>query len=171
MGRQVCQAGQGSQREKSTGGPSIVMPSKLALLDTNILVYAFSRDSEKYQPSRSLLEQVKIGELEACLTSQVLAGFYSVVTDQRRFTIPQTPQKVLRAIEQILAMPSVTLLPQPTNTTSKWIALIKDYPAKSSAVFDVQLVATMITNNIHRIYTYNRSDFERFPQIEVITPG
>ncbi len=36
--------------------------------------------------------------------------------------------------------------------------------------FDCVLVATMQTNGVRRIYTYNRQHFTPFPDIEVLTP-
>jgi predicted nucleic acid-binding protein len=37
-------------------------------------------------------------------------------------------------------------------------------------IFDCLLVATMQTNGIRRIYTYNRQHFTPFSDIEVLTP-
>jgi len=37
-------------------------------------------------------------------------------------------------------------------------------------IFDCLLVATMQTNGIRHIYTYNRQHFTPFPDIEVLTP-
>jgi predicted nucleic acid-binding protein len=37
-------------------------------------------------------------------------------------------------------------------------------------IFDVQLVATMLANDVTRIYTYNRPDFERFGEVKILTP-
>jgi predicted nucleic acid-binding protein len=37
-------------------------------------------------------------------------------------------------------------------------------------IFDLHLVATMKANGILRIYTFNRDDFEAFPELEVLTP-
>ncbi len=35
---------------------------------------------------------------------------------------------------------------------------------------DLQIVATMLANGTHRIYTYNNGDFEAFPELSVIKP-
>jgi predicted nucleic acid-binding protein len=37
-------------------------------------------------------------------------------------------------------------------------------------VFDLQLAATMLANDVPRIYTFNREDFEVFPELAVVTP-
>lgn len=34
----------------------------------------------------------------------------------------------------------------------------------------VHLVATMLSNGLTRLYTFNREDFSRFKEIEVLTP-
>lgn len=37
-------------------------------------------------------------------------------------------------------------------------------------MFDLQIVAMMQANNIHRIYTFNTVDFTVFPELVVINP-
>jgi predicted nucleic acid-binding protein len=50
------------------------------------------------------------------------------------------------------------------------IELIKKYPVNAQDIFDLQIVATMLSNNITRIYTYNEKDFSRYNEIEVLNP-
>jgi predicted nucleic acid-binding protein len=47
---------------------------------------------------------------------------------------------------------------------------VRREPVRAGRVFDVQLAATMVTNGVRRIHTFNRSDFERFADFEVLTP-
>jgi predicted nucleic acid-binding protein len=101
----------------------------------------------------------------------VLAEFYAIVTNARRVTDPRPPQEVLDAIDRILAMPGMTLLPAPVDLVNRWTALVRAQPVTGSKVFDAQLVATMQGNGIRRIYTFNGPDFEKFPDIEVVTPS
>jgi hypothetical protein len=37
-------------------------------------------------------------------------------------------------------------------------------------VFDLQLVATILANDVQPIYTFNAKDFEPFPELAVVTP-
>ena len=37
-------------------------------------------------------------------------------------------------------------------------------------IFNLQLVATMLSNSVTRLYTYNQSDFSQFKEIEVLLP-
>jgi len=48
--------------------------------------------------------------------------------------------------------------------------LLKRRPVIGGNVFDLQIVATMLANDIHRIYTYNVDDFAVFPELVVLKP-
>lgn len=149
----------------------MTMPSEPpALVDANVLVYAFHQDSDHYEASRNLLEQSQDGMHALCVTPQVLAEFYAVVTDSRRVAVAKQPDEALQAVADLLAMPGLTLLGMPAEIVSHWIELVRRRPVTRGAIFDVQLVATMLANGIKRIYTFDRSDFEQFTEIEVLVP-
>ncbi|MBV9676410.1 MAG: hypothetical protein JO185_08750, partial [Acidobacteriaceae bacterium] len=44
-------------------------------------------------------------------------------------------------------------------------------PVTGGAVFDLQLAAAMLANDVQRIYTFNAEDFEVFPELIVVVPG
>jgi predicted nucleic acid-binding protein len=67
-------------------------------------------------------------------------------------------------------LPGIRVLPTPAQVVVNWMALLQRRPVTGGAVFDLQLVATMQANNIHRIYTFNARDFEVFPELTVIAP-
>jgi len=146
------------------------MPAELSLLDTNVLVYSVFGDSEKHIPARRLLEQAGDAAGGLCVCSQVLAEFFAVVTDPRRVSAPRQPEEALAVIEAILSLPGITLLPTPAETVHGWVALVRRQPVTGGRVFDAQLAATMLANGVIRIHTFNRADFARFSELEVITP-
>ena len=65
-------------------------------------------------------------------------------------------------------MPGMTLLPMPGNVVQLWAAMARRHPVTRGAVFDLQLVATMLGSGVRKIYTFDRSDFEPFSEIEVL---
>ena len=67
-------------------------------------------------------------------------------------------------------MPGLTLLPVPPDVVLRWVELARRHPVTGGAIYDLQLAATMLGNGIHRIYTYNRPDFEPIDGVEVLTP-
>ena len=50
------------------------------------------------------------------------------------------------------------------------LALLKQYDIRKQEIFDLQLVSTILSNNINRIYTYNREHFLKFSELEVLIP-
>ena len=146
------------------------MSAKAAVLDTNILVYALFSDSPHHIVSRRLLDQAASEKAELFLASQSLAEFYAVVTNPRRVRSPKSANEAISVIAQIMELPGLTLLPQPIDVVVRWCELLKTNPVTGGDVFDVQLIATMLASGIHRIYTFNISDFRKFNAIEAVVP-
>lgn len=146
------------------------MPDDLALVDTNVLVYAVYQDSPHHGRCRALLDKAETGDLRLCVAPQNLAEFYAVVTDPRRVDAPRSPSEALDAIEHVLAMPGISLLVIPNDTVDRWIALMRKRPVTRGAVFDVQLAAIMLGNGVRKICTLNDSDFRGFEELEVLAP-
>lgn len=57
-----------------------------------------------------------------------------------------------------------------TEIIEKTLELLKRYKITKQEIFDLQLVATMLSNNITRLYSYNQADFSKFKEIVVLTP-
>lgn len=147
------------------------MSDERSLIDANVLVYALYADAEQHTSSRRLLDAASRGEALLCVTSQVLAEFFSIVTSPKRVSIARTPQEAISAIESILTLRGVKVLPSPDTVPGLWIDLLRRRPVSAARVFDLQLVATMLANSVRTIYTFNRRDFEVFPELEVRTPA
>ncbi|HMP07844.1 MAG TPA: hypothetical protein PJ982_15955 [Lacipirellulaceae bacterium] len=85
-------------------------------------------------------------------------------------TEPRSVPEALTAIDEVLALPGITLLPTPADVTILWLDLLRQRPAAAKRVFDVQLAATMLSCDVGRICTYNTAHFSAFPGIEPVTP-
>lgn len=146
------------------------MSSELAMVDTNVLVHAKYEEGEHYAACSQLLERAQDGQLALCISPQVLGELYSTVTNPRRVSDPFAPEEAVSIVAQFLTMPGMALLPVPSNVVRRWMALVRRRPVTGGRIFDLQLIATMLAHGVSRIYTYNRSDFEPFEEIEVLTP-
>jgi len=146
------------------------MSADRVAVDANVLVYAVYRDTPQHAASRAWLEGAGRGEVELCLTSQVLAEFFAIVTNSKRVSDPRTPEEAVAAIEAVLALPGATMLTVPPLVTSRWLEMLRQRPVRGGAVFDLQLIATIAANGVGRICTFNHADFEGFPGLEVVTP-
>jgi predicted nucleic acid-binding protein len=47
---------------------------------------------------------------------------------------------------------------------------VRRHPVTGGDVFDLQIIATMQANGVHRIYTFNTEDFDVFPELAAVTP-
>ena len=146
------------------------MPLDPIAVDANVLVYALYRDAPQHASSRAFLEGAQRGDVMLCFTSQTLAEFFSIVTSANRVSAPRTPEEAFGAIQSMLALPGTTVLPVPADVTSRWLDLLSRHPVRGGAVFDLQLIATIMANGVERICTFNRQDFEGFPGLQVLTP-
>lgn len=140
------------------------------LIDTNVLVYAHFQDSDHFAASQAYCDRIQQGQIAACVTPQILAEFFAVVTNPKRVTSAFSPAEALDALDRILLMPGLTLFPLPADIVSGWMTIVRQQPAAGKRIFDVQLVATMRAHGIRRIATFNAADFASFPDIEVVTP-
>ena len=52
----------------------------------------------------------------------------------------------------------------------RWRALLGRSPVTGRAFYDVLPVAVMPAHDIRRIYTFDRKNFERFTELELLTP-
>lgn len=102
------------------------------------------------------------------MTLQTLCEFYSVVTNARRVSRRRTPAEALSAVSGLLSF--VRILPVPTVTVDELMDLLRRRAVTGGDIFDLHLVATMKANGILRIYTFNRTDFEIFSELEVVAP-
>lgn len=133
------------------------------MLDTNVLVYAYHRKSPHHAASRALLEQAREGTALFCVSPQVLAEFYAVVTNPRRISEPLSPEMAFDTIMKTQALPGMMTLPLPLNVVDIWGELVQQHAVVGQKIYDVQLVATMLGHEITRLYTYNHKDFAPFP--------
>ena len=90
------------------------------------------------------------------------------MTNSRRVPKPRSPADALKAISDLLAF--LHVLPIPARTVERWLDLLRRRLVTGGDVFDLQLVATMLANDVPRTYTFNREDFEVFPELAVVTP-
>ena len=77
------------------------MSASLALVDTNVLVYALYPESAHHAASRALLDKARTGSLPLCVTHQTIAEFYAVVTNPRRVAVPRQPEEAIDVIEAL----------------------------------------------------------------------
>ena len=147
-----------------------MITSKLSLLDTNVLVYAADKSSQFFERSKKLIGSGLTGEIDLCISLQTISEFFAVITDSRRVDNPRTQQEALTEIKKYLRSKRIHKIYPDPKTSEAMVDLLKRYPVKRQEIFDLQLVATMLSNQVTRIFTFNREDFLKFADIEVMEP-
>lgn len=141
----------------------------MTLVDANVLLYAYDRDSPHHEPSRNWLEaQFSAGRpLRFALIT--LLAFVRIASDRRVFAQPLSTRNACGLVEDWLAQPNAQLL-QPGVRTWKLLARLCDEgQAKGAMVMDAHLAALALEHGTS-IATADR-DFTRFPGLKLINPS
>lgn len=136
-----------------------------ALLDTNILVYAYDSDEgEKHAIAKSLIQSCFDGKMNLCVSNQVLAEFIHVT----RFRMPKPISRAEAEdiVKRISVIPSWIKVNYSTETLVRAFALSDE----KTYFWDFIIAQTMLENGISIIYTENTKDFEHVRGIKVINP-
>ncbi|MBI3324267.1 MAG: PIN domain-containing protein [Candidatus Omnitrophica bacterium] len=142
----------------------------MILFDANILVHAHATSSPLHDVARRLRDQAAKGELEACLSPQVLCEFFAVSTNPKFFQPALTPQQASGEIDAYWSRSAFKRIVPRDSTIRTLLALLRRARVSGQDVFDVFLVATMLDNDIRTIYTQNTKDFEIYHELRVINP-
>lgn len=140
------------------------------LIDANVLVYSVFAASPQYAASLSLLDKAADANASFYVFPHILAEFFAVITNPKRVAPPKTPQEALAAVERLLVLPRLSVLPLPAAAVTGWVQLIRSRPVKAGKVFDRQTAAAMILYGINTIYTYNLADFQGIAGITAKEP-
>jgi predicted nucleic acid-binding protein len=146
------------------------MPVEPGVIDANVLAYAMNADAEQHTASRALVETARDPATALYVTSQILCEFFSVITNARRFPRACSSADGRRIVTALLMLPGIRVLPIPRSVISIWMKLLESRPVSGGAIFDLQIAATMLANEVTRIYTFNADDFEVFPELTVMKP-
>jgi predicted nucleic acid-binding protein len=146
------------------------MSAERSAVDTNVLVYAHFPSSPHHAASYDLLRRAERREIDLCIFPQVVAEFISVVTNPKRVTPAKSLEDAVNAIRRVIAVPGVSLLPYPEDTTNTFLSLLLAHPATGPEIFDRQLVAAMTEHGIGTIYTFNVGDFAGIPNATTKEP-
>jgi len=140
------------------------------LLDSNILIYADQELSPFHIQAKALRDKGVRGEIPLCVCPQVLLEFFAVVTNPRRVTNPLSPSEAMEEVKKYLRAKNILKIYPREDIIERIADLSQKHRITGSRIFDLKLVATMLSNGIRRLYTYNQDHFRDFEEIEVVVP-
>lgn len=144
--------------------------AKRVLIDTNILVYLTYAQSDFQAPAKQALKTEITTGSQLYVTMQVLREYAKVMTgakDPITGNVYSTIGYTIASIQQFRQ--NMNVIGDEPKSFDKWLAFIEEYNAKGRSVFDTQIAAQMVHNNITHILT-NDERFTRYSNIITIIP-
>ena len=140
------------------------MKRDLRILDSNILVYAFSSSKQGLKKERalSLILSAKKEEFQICLSVQNLAEYARVMLEKYKVD----PIEIDKDIDSLINISAEVFYLFP-DTVKKTIQIQKE---TGIHYWDAQIIAVMKEHGVKTIYTENENDFDKVPGIKVINP-
>lgn len=128
------------------------------VIDTNILIYFFNSDSEFHDFSQGIIND---NPGNVCIVHKSISEFVCVLSKLKRYDIIENELKRITSEFNIL---------YPDIISDKIFAdlLIKHKPS-GNRVYDIEIASVMISNDIHKIATFNVNDYNEIDEIEIIT--
>lgn len=138
-------------------------------IDTNILVYARRQEVEEHPAAHRLLMSLAEGSVPWALPWPCVYEFLRVVTHPRVFHPPTPVQSAWRAIESLLASPSIVVVAEGALHRDIVASLLDASKVTGNLIHDAHIAALLIEHGIEEILT-NDDDFLRFPPLKVTNP-
>ncbi len=142
------------------------------LVDTNVLARCVQpHHPQSATAQRALLILLERGET-LCLVPQVLYEFWVIAT--RPIGSPNglgwTTAEAIDRVGKFSA--SIPLIDSQSEASvyREWISLVVRYDTRGRAAHDARLVAAMRAASIEAILTFNKSHFDRYVGIVLLTP-
>lgn len=139
----------------------------VSLIDTNILIYAHDKDSPFFNAAYSFLKSHVINH-SICFAAQNFLEAYRIWT--QKLEKPLTEKQAWKILDYYKKDCDVPVL----YFSDRAYALLKNlsnlYKIHGVHIFDCQLVATMLSYDVTRLYTANAKDFRMYSEITVMNP-
>lgn len=136
-----------------------ILPMMINLLvDTNILIYGFDKNSVYHQQAKSILLDPSYALF---ITTKNISEFFAV-TSKLKIDL----QLCLKYHEDIKI--NTTILFSTETSFNYFEKLIQKYQPTGNQVYDIEIVSVMLDNNIRHIATLNKKDFINITEVQMI---
>ena len=133
-----------------------------ALIDTNILLYAYAENSPKRRKAAELLEACVNGKEKHFLSLQNIGEFCSVAIHKYGLEV----REVIETVEELLHTSNLVKVQYSGETLQRALTVMKQ---SHISFWDAVLVATMKENVIETIYTEDAA-FGKIEGIKALNP-
>jgi len=141
-------------------------------VDTNVLVFADDSSSAHHEKAKRILEDALTGSSRMCLSHQVLAEYFSVVTSAARAKEPLSAQEAKERVLFLNKARAIKKIHPKRSTLKRCIEFCAQHDIKGVRVFDVLYAITLLDNGVRKLLTQNLRDFGSLKEkgFEAINP-
>ena len=140
----------------------------MLLLDVNVCVYAFRRESRGHEKLKSWLQQVLAGPEPVGLPEQVLASVIRLVTNHRIYHDPSTPTAVLSFCDSLLDAPAAMRVRPGERHWEIFHDLVSQHGLRGNEIPDAYLAALALEQGATWVTTDLR--FARYQGLRLLDP-
>jgi predicted nucleic acid-binding protein len=138
------------------------------LVDTNLLLRSIQPNHPQFQAATDTVLALRQKQ-RLCITTQNLYELWAVCTRPAGENgIGMTSKDANAELAKVRRF--FIHLPDRDDMYDEWERLVILHDVKGRNTYDARLVAAMKVHGIEKILTFNKQDFSRFPNIEVLTP-
>ena len=144
--------------------------AELLALDTNVLVFADDSSSPHHLKAKSYLEDALKGVKRVCLSHQVLAEYFAVITGRER---AKNPLSVDQAKQRVLFLNRIRRIKKvfpKRSTLKRCVEFCAEHNIQGIRIFDALYATTLLDNKVRKLVTQNTRDFSAFKELELINP-
>ena len=140
----------------------------MLLLDVNVCVYAFVRESPGHEESKDWLEQALRGPEPVGLPEQVLASVLRLVTNHRIYKNPATPTEALSFCDELLDAPAAMRVRPGERHWGIFHGLVSQHGLRDNDIPDAYLAALALEQGA----TWVSADrgFARYEGLRLLNP-
>ena len=135
--------------------------AEIAFIDSNIIVFSNIKNAPEYFVSLSLLEDALKGKFIGCINTII-----AIETHYKLLAYINSTEAKLR-VGNILDSRNIRFFNVTKGTLKEGFVISEKYKIRTN---DSVIIASMVENDIKKIYTNNEKDFKKHPELEVINP-
>jgi predicted nucleic acid-binding protein len=144
------------------------MAADPVFVDTNALVYVSRPTAPAHAVARAALARLEAEGGPLWISTQVIREYLAVVTRPQATSPPLSMTAAIADIRRFRA--SFEVAEDTPATLDRLLELLAEHPGGGKQVHDANIVATMHVHGVHRLLSFNTSDFRRFTGIIDLEP-
>jgi predicted nucleic acid-binding protein len=137
-------------------------------LDTNVLIYAGVQESPFHQWTVHTIFRFEQEGKKLWISRQIIREYLAYLTRPQIIGNPVPVSMLLPQVRKFLIRFQVA--EEGPGGSEKLFSILESIKIGGKQIHDANIIATMMTNGISRLFTFNMDDFKRFSGLITLIP-